>query len=267
MRRPLPIMAKERFKFTFFKKISIVKRTSNFLKTGNRTSHFELFMLNILKLFGKSPFAPLKSHMEKVAECVSLLQPLIQAFREHRQKDVEQMAESIAALEKTASLIKGEIYNHLPSSWFLSFDRASFLEILALQSSIGAAAEEIAATLTLKEMANLEPFQEEFAQFFAKSYESFQQIRSIIAELDDLLESSFGGAEALRVKQMIQKTVQLGKETFSLQRKLLKKLFQDEGNLSLGSFYQWQKVISSVQSITDDIELLAERIGMALNVF
>jgi uncharacterized protein Yka (UPF0111/DUF47 family) len=37
-------------------------------------------MLTILNLFGRSPFAPLESHMEKVSECVGMLKILFEAL-------------------------------------------------------------------------------------------------------------------------------------------------------------------------------------------
>ena len=90
-------------------------------------------MLNIARLFGKSPFAPLQTHMKKVAHCV---EKLSQMFANLGKKDVEKIAKAaheISRLEHEADLAKNDIRNHLPRSIFLPIDRAQFLDILSIQ--------------------------------------------------------------------------------------------------------------------------------------
>src|SRR5581483_12323358 len=78
-----------------------------------------LNMLHILNLFGRSPFAPLQEHMEKVTSCVHELLPLFQALQEKNHTLVGKIAEKISHLEHAADLTKNDIRNHLPGNLFL----------------------------------------------------------------------------------------------------------------------------------------------------
>src|SRR2546428_11702228 len=99
-------------------------------------------MLTIAKLFGKSPFAPLQTHMEKVSCCVSELPVLFQAMMDQDMEAIQQISDTISRLEHDADLTKNDIRNHLPKSLFLPVDRGSLLEILSLQDALADQAEE-----------------------------------------------------------------------------------------------------------------------------
>ncbi len=89
-------------------------------------------MLTILSLFGRSPFAPLQSHMESVARCVHLLPILCEAIEKQDQVQIERIYDEISAIEHQADVIKNDIRNHLPKSLFLPIDRGNLLEILMI---------------------------------------------------------------------------------------------------------------------------------------
>ena len=56
-------------------------------------------MLTILSLFGRSPFAPLQSHMENVAKCVHSLPELIEALENHDYPLIEKICEKNKPLQ------------------------------------------------------------------------------------------------------------------------------------------------------------------------
>src|SRR3989344_2456887 len=100
-------------------------------------------MLTIARLFGKSPFAPLQTHMEKVSSCMSELPYLFKAILVQDQEAISDIAAKISKLEHEADLTKNDIRNHLPKSLFLLVDREALLEILSLQDALADQAEEI----------------------------------------------------------------------------------------------------------------------------
>ena len=53
-------------------------------------------MLHILNLFGRSPFAPLQGHMEKVADSVFELIPLFSALKEQNYPLLQKIADRIS---------------------------------------------------------------------------------------------------------------------------------------------------------------------------
>src|SRR3990167_6906190 len=153
-------------------------------------------MLNIARLFGKSPFAPLQSHMKKVASCMEKLETLLEILPKMDMEKIEKLVAELSSLEHEADVTKNDIRNHLPKSLFLPIDRSHFLEILSIQDRIADKAEDIGIFLTLRP---LEPFQNLLAEiqlFYKKNMDVFWSAKRIIEEIDELLESSFGGIEA-----------------------------------------------------------------------
>jgi uncharacterized protein len=183
-------------------------------------------MQTLARLFGRSPFAPLQTHMNKVARCMEKMEPLFDAFKKNDFAAVEKVTQEISALEHEADLTKNDIRNHLPKGLFFSVDRGSLLEMLSIQDSLADKAEKIAVTLTLRKMEMPEVLVSSFKLFLDKNLESYTHVRRIIQELDELLESSFGGIEAEKVCSMVEDVAFKEHEADLLQRKLLKILLK-----------------------------------------
>jgi len=223
-------------------------------------------MLTILKLFGKSPFALLQSHMEKIAECVHQLPTLFKTLQDKDYQKVNELALIISKEEHQADLIKNDIRNHLPKSLYLPVAREHLLEIVSLQDSIADKAEDAAVLLTLKEIVFLDSFKEEFFQFLKKNIEAFDETQMIMREMHELLESSFGGSEAERVKGFVEIVAFKEHEADLLQRKLLKKLLNCENEMSYTTFHVWMRIIEAISGISNVSENLAFRVRRMLEV-
>lgn len=223
-------------------------------------------MLNILNLFGRSPFALLQTHMEKVSSCVHLLKDLFAALKHGDQSLIEKIAGEIADLEHAADIVKNDIRNHLPKSLFLAMDRSSLLDILSIQDSIADKAEDIAVLVTLKPLVLLDILQEDFYAFLDKNIETFNQANAVIHELHELLESSFGGIEAEKVRTMIDSIAFMEHEVDLIQRKLLKKFFNSEELFTLSTFHIWQRIFEAIGSISNLSKKLAYRLHTTLEI-
>jgi len=223
-------------------------------------------MQTLARLFGRSPFAPLQTHMDKVAVCVKQIIPLFEALAKKDYDLVASMAKTISKLEHEADLTKNEIRNNLPTGLFLPIARGSLLEILALQDNIADRMEDAALLLTFRDLEILPAFEAEFQAFLKKNLETFDGVYKIIKEMGQLLESSFGGKEAERVRKMVEEVAFLEHECDVVQRDLLKKMFQECDNMSSPTFFLWMKVIQELASLSDESEKLANRVRMTLEV-
>jgi len=223
-------------------------------------------MLPILQLFSRSPFAPLQGHMEKVSDCINELEPLFVLLKQKNYEALAKKAGQISELEHAADLLKNDIRNHLPGSLFLSIDRANFLQILSLQDALADKAEDVAILLTLRPLEFHPLVEELFFKFLHKNIEAFVGIKKIIEDLGGLVESSFGGKKAERVKVMVETVSYKEHEVDLLQRQLLKCLFSVEKDLTYAAFYQWEKVFETVGAISNISEKLANCIRMTLDV-
>lgn len=223
-------------------------------------------MLTILNLFGRSPFLPLQSHMAKVAECVHMLPDLFQAIKDKDFIRANEIADKIADKEHEADLTKNDIRNHLPKSLFLPVDRGNLLEILSLQDSLADRAEDIAVLTTLKNLEWIGAFGEEYDRFLKKNIEAFDYAYSIIKELHELLESSFGGVEAEKVRVMVEQVAVNEHEADLIQRKLLQAFFQAENEMSYSTFHLWQRIFEETGALSNIAEKLAYRVRLTLEL-
>ncbi|NGX28482.1 MAG: hypothetical protein K940chlam1_00663 [Candidatus Anoxychlamydiales bacterium] len=222
-------------------------------------------MFSIAKLFGRSPFAPLQSHMDKVASCVLLLEKLFIALKEKKYEKIKEIGKAISKQEHEADLTKNDIRNHLPKSLFLPIDRASFLDILSLQDSFADKAEDIAVMVSLRELKHFEEI-EGFENFYKKNIESFMLAHDVIKEFDTLLESSFGGIEAQKVKQMIEDLAFKEHELDIFGYQILKKLYSLTDKFSYSSFHLWNVILREVGELSNIAEKLGNRIRTILEI-
>ncbi len=223
-------------------------------------------MRSIVNLFGRSPFSPLRKHMEQVASCVRMLPELFKTMEEGDQSKAIETADLIEAYEHEADRIKDDLRNHLPKSLFLPIDRSQLLDILAMQDSLADRAEDAAVLCTLEKLTLQDPWKDDFKLFLNKNLECFDEALKIIEELHDLLESSFGGLEAEKVRAMVEKVAFKEHEADTIQKKLLKSFFQTKKNLSMSGFYLWLKIFETVGEIANLSEALANRVRMTLEL-
>lgn len=223
-------------------------------------------MVHILDLFGHSPFTPLQQHMEKVSRCVESLTTLFAALSQKNDALLTQIADDICHNEHAADVIKNDIRNNLPSKFLLSIDRGTFLTMLALQDSIADRAEDIAILLQLRKMEPIKSLNMILDRFLEKNISCFDGAAAIIRQMHELLESSFGGAEAAKVKQMTEEVDAKEHEVDLVQRDLLKCLYSVESQMSYGAYYQWQKIFEAISAISNLSKNLAGCVRMALDI-
>lgn len=223
-------------------------------------------MRALLNLFGRSPFAPLQSHMDKVAACVHSLPDLFKAIENKDYALAEQIADKISKLEHSADLTKNDIRNHLPKSLYLPIDRGRLLEILSLQDNLADAAEDAAVLTTYKQLEIPEELKGDFSEFLKQNIETFNLIQKVIMEFHDLLESSFGGVEAQRVQSMIELVAVKEHEVDMTQRKLLKHLYREEERMTFATFSLWQRIFEALAALSNLSEKLANRVRMTLEL-
>jgi uncharacterized protein len=223
-------------------------------------------MLNIARLFGKSPFAALQGHMKKVALCIERLSDIFNAFAKMDMEKIEKLVADLSRMEHEADLTKNDIRNHLSRSLFLPIDRAHFLEILSVQDSIADKAEDVGVLLTLRPLETFRDFHTDLIAFFRKNELVFLDAKQIIEEIDELLESSFGGIEAEKVKAMVEDTASQEHEANKMQKQLMKQLFTHGEVLSTPMFNLWMRLIEEIGAIAHLSERLANRVRMVLEL-
>lgn len=223
-------------------------------------------MRTIAKLFGRSPFGPIRSHMECVGRCVDKMAELLRAFEDGNWEQVEPLAEEVSQLEHQADEIKNDIRVDLPKSLFLPVDRSSLLEVLTIQDDLADKAENVAVLFTLKRFVMLPMLHETFSRFRDANLEAFRGAQQVILELGELLESGFGGGEAHRVREMAQGVALKEHEVDLIQRELMRSLYAHEQELSHGDLGLWIQLVKELAGLSNHSEKLANRILTMLEV-
>ena len=223
-------------------------------------------MRTFAKLFGKSPFDPLRTHMDKVVRCIDMVPGLFEAVERGDQEELLKRAAKLSKAEHDADLVKNDIRGSLKSSLFLPVDRASLLEVLSIQDSLADKAEDVGVLLSFKPLPMIPRLAEPFHPFLAKNIEAFHKVSEVIHALHELMESTFGGGEAEKIRSLVGEVAYLEHQVDLQGRELTKALFESEEELSYTTFYLWNRVIEEVGALSNASEKLANRILLTMEM-
>lgn len=220
-------------------------------------------MRSILSLFGKSPFKPLARHMDKVKNCIDLVEPLFAALKEGDYPKMKEISKRIMKMEHAADKIKDDIRNNLPQSVFMAVDKRDFLQLLSAQDDMADAVEDLAVLLGIKNLVTPEIIREPLEDLVIHVVRTTYLSCDLIFELDNLLEASFGGKEAEKVEKCAEKLGMEEWEADKKQFKLAQKLFSLGDSLSAADLLLWNEVVKKLGGVVDK----AETIGKILRLF
>ncbi|MFI4954734.1 MAG: TIGR00153 family protein [Gammaproteobacteria bacterium] len=216
----------------------------------------------IFNIFARSPIGPLQDHMGKVHACCSALPPFFQAVFVNDWTDAEAKRNVIASLEHEADDLKKELRLHLPKGLFMPVARGDILEMVTLQDNIANRAKDIAGIVLGRKMQFPVQVQELYMKFLNRSIDASAQAYKVMHELDNLLETGFGGGEISLVEEMIHELDSIENDTDAMQVAIRYELFQIEKQLYpvdvifLYKIFDW----------TGDLADRAQRVGGQLQV-
>jgi uncharacterized protein len=168
-------------------------------------------------LFGRSPIGPMQKHFAKAHECAANLVPFFEAVMAEDWAKVEQVQQEMASLEHEADKLKKSVRLHLPKSLFLPVPRSDLLELLSVQDKVANRAKDIAGLMLGREMAIPKDLQTLMRAFVQRTVDASAQALKAMNELDELLETGFGGREAALVESMVMELEQIERDTDKMQ--------------------------------------------------
>jgi len=219
----------------------------------------------ISKLFGKSPFEPLYQHMCKVKKCVDLIQPLMQAFIDENFEEVTKITKKIFKAEHEADLMKKEIRINLPKGIFLPVARGDILRFLKEQDNIADATEDLAALLAMRRMKVPAELKEAIHNLVDDVLEAFDLTMKVSSEIKILAETSFGGAEAHKVMEMIEKIKTKEWEADKAQMQAAQKMFSLEDQLDPVSVMMWMNIFRELGNLANHAENTGDQLRIMLH--
>lgn len=223
-------------------------------------------MSTIGKLFGRSPFSQIQQHMEQVTKCVEKMSEAINAVTAGQFDTLDQLSREVSQLEHQADQIKDDIRGRLLKRIFMPIDRSEVLEILSLQDSLADTAEDVCKVLTLKQLPFPADLKEDFARFVELNVEACKICATIINQMDELIESGFGGVEAERIRGLAKDASFAEHQADLVQMQLLKKIYAHDVDFSIGEFHLWMRVTRVLSRLSNVSENLANRVLKTLSL-
>ncbi|MFQ5491695.1 MAG: DUF47 family protein, partial [Phycisphaerae bacterium] len=150
-------------------------------------------MSKIADLFHESPFEPLRLHMGTVMECVALIQPMLERVRDADYDGLEALAKTIFKAEHDADLIKDDIRQTIPKSFFLPVYRGDLLGCLAVQDSMADAVEDLAVMLTIKNLVMPDSLRAQIFEYRQKITVACDKANDVSKALAELPKTGFTG--------------------------------------------------------------------------
>ena len=221
-------------------------------------------MAVISNLFGDSPFGILKSHADKVHECVNLLSDLFRELELGKPDRIRDIADRIMQLETEADQIQNELHERLASRVMIPVNKADLFNIVENQDSMADRAEEIAAILTYRPMTLPDDLMKEVKTFFEQVHRNCRIAQGITDKMDLLLESSFGERDSLTVSKLITELNQKEDRIKDQEIQLNRKLFSNEGSLTPVDLILWMKLIGLIADLSKFADRMAAGIRLIL---
>ncbi len=206
------------------------------------------------ELFGKSPFGPLVEHTRKVHECVKLVRPLLDACVREDWEGIHRLQDAVTKLEYEADLVKHEIRDHLPRRYFLPVSRADLERYLHCQDEIADAAQDFAVVLLIRNTKIHPDLVQEFSDFVDQVMLVSETLMSAGTELEALVETSFGGAEAESVLKSIQGLGEGEWKADRMQRKISQHIYRLEKELDPVTIIFYEKMLRTLSEIANAAE-------------
>lgn len=216
----------------------------------------------LANLFGRSPIKPLQEHMTAVVQCAELLDPFIDAAIAGDWGTAASVHDDISTAEHRADELKKQLRLHLPKSLFMPVSRSDLLELLSVQDTVANRAKDISGVMLGRQMAIPESLKQQVKEFVSASIAVARQALKAIDELDELLETGFGGGEIDFIEQLIERLDELEDTTDLLERDIRHKLFAFESELPPVDVMFLYQIIDGIGELADR----AERVGGRLQL-
>ncbi|MCD6147387.1 MAG: TIGR00153 family protein [Thermoplasmata archaeon] len=206
----------------------------------------------------KSPFAGLLEHMDKVKECVTILEEALVKYYKGDIDNFSEPANKISELEHEADLIKGNIRSHLPSSILMPVDKKYFIWLLREQDAILDHAENLAQLMDMRRTVVPIKLKELFIEHTHLVAETVSEMEKAVSKVKDLVESSFVRKDRDEVKKYIHNVHRKEWEADQKKYELTKEIYKMEKELAPMDVYHLLKIADWTDDIADHAENVAD---------
>ncbi len=215
-----------------------------------------------VKLFSQSPIRPLQQHMSKVQQCAEQLTDFFASACANDWDKAKSVYQIIRDLEHEADEYKKNIRLNLPKSLFMPINRNDLLILLSRQDQVANCAKDIAGTMLGRKMRIPETIRPLLEPYVAASLETVSEAHTIVHELDELVETGFGGREIEWIENLITKLEEFESKSDGYQIEIRSALHKIENDMSPIDVMFLYKIFELIGNLAD----MAEKVGDQIHV-
>jgi|SRR5690554_3086371 len=215
-------------------------------------------------LFGRSPIKPMQEHMAVAVKAAEKLVDFFEAVTNDDWETAETIQRLIKDYENQADDLKKQLRLQLPKSLFLPVPRTDLLELLGTQDRIANRAKDIAGIMLGRRMRIPEPLHQQILAFVDSAVKTSHQALIAINELEELLESGFGGRELALVENMIEKLDQYERHNDDLEVTIRATLFRLEADFPPVDVMFLYRVIDWIGDLANRAQSVGSRLQVLL---
>lgn len=220
--------------------------------------------INFSKLFGKSPFKPMKKHMSLANECAMHMPSAVEAFFNGEKETLKEIKFSISQLESDADKILEELQSRLPKSMFLPVDRRDLLEVMEVQEMIADRTEDIIGLMIDLPMDVPEELRPPITRLASRVTDAVDGAYHIIKQLENLVETGFKGPHAEKTQALIHDVIGIETDADKIGTDIAHALFAHAKSMDPVSVVFLYRLINWIDDLADYSEKLAIRTRLLL---
>lgn len=218
----------------------------------------------LTEMFRRSPIKPMEEHMTVATQAAAELSVFYETTIIGDWAAAEAAYDVICDLEHQGDDLKKNIRLNLPKSLFLPVPRSDLLELLVMQDKIANRCKDISGLMLGRKMVMPGDLQEAVRHYLKTAIETVKQAHKAVNELDELLETGFGGREMDIVENMVNVLNGLEESTDHQQIAIRRGLYALEVQLSPIDVMFMYRIIEDIGDLADRAQKAGSRLLMLL---
>lgn len=215
--------------------------------------------LNFGKLFGKSPFPPMKEHMRIASECAGHMPEAVRAFFENDKAALKEIKQCVSQLESDADKVLEELEHRLSKSMFLPVERRDLLDVLEMQEAIADRTEDIVGLMVDLPLEVPEEMHKPILMLTSRATDAVKAANDVVDKFDDLLETGFKGPEVKKTRALIRDVIAIETDADHIGTDITHTLFAHARDMDPISIVFLYRLIGWIDDLADFSESLVIR--------
>ena len=210
----------------------------------------------------KSPFGPIKAHMEVSNSSAEELINFIESAINLDWNKATKSRKSILELENEADALKAETRSLLTKSLFLAVPREDILDLIKLADEIPNTVKDISGLMIGRQMEIPSEIAPSFLLFAKEAAAIILSASEAVKYIDEVFQFSFGGNAANKMQELIEELNCLENKNDQSEISLRAELFSIEENLQPVNVMFLYNIINKIGELSDKAEQVGHRISL-----